>query len=263
MSLLAIQDLHVAYGPVRALRNVDLHIDEAETVAVLGANGAGKSSLLRAISGVVKPSEGSISWDGESIHGDPAYRVADRRVAHVPEGREVFGEMTVEENLTIGGYRLRHDRKRIKLLREQVFELFPRLYERRRQLAASLSGGEQQMLALGRAVMSDPKLLMLDEPSLGLAPIIVARVFETIQQMRGQGLTILLVEQNATLALRHCDRAYVLLLGEVVASGTGSELANDPAVQSAYLGSSGAPEGPGAGPAPQVRMRRFRDAGRR
>lgn len=260
MSLLDIQDLHVAYGPVRALRGTSLHIDETETVAVLGSNGAGKSSLLRAISGVVKPSAGTINWADEPIQGRSAYDIASRRLAHVPEGRNVFPEMTVDENLTVGGYRLRHDRKRIKLLRDQVFTLFPRLFERRGQLAASLSGGEQQMLALGRAVMSDPKLLMLDEPSLGLAPIIVARVFESVQQMRQQGLTILLVEQNATLALRHCDRAYVLSLGEIVASGTGAELQDDPAVQSAYLGSTSLAAGSGEAVAPvtRIRTRRFR-----
>lgn len=237
MNVLSVMDLTVSYGPVSALRGVSLTVEESETVSVLGANGAGKSTLLRTISSLIQPVSGSVSFEGQPIHRLPANEVAALRLAHVPEGRNVFGEMTVEHNLLVGGYRLRRKRQQIRSSLTEVYDLFPRLAERRAQVAASLSGGEQQMLALGRALMGEPKLLMMDEPSLGLAPIIVARVFEAIRQMQSRGMTILLVEQNASLALRHCDRAYVLSLGEVVTEGSGEALLNDPAVQSAYLGS--------------------------
>lgn len=237
MNILSVNDLAVSYGPVAALRGISLNVEESETVAVLGANGAGKSTLLRTISGLIHPSSGSVSFDGQQIHQLPADEVAALRLSHVPEGRNVFGEMTVEHNLVVGAYRLRRERQRIQSLLGEVYDLFPRLAERKGQAAASLSGGEQQMLALGRALMSEPKLLMLDEPSLGLAPIIVARVFESIRHMQSRGMTILLVEQNAALALRHCSRAYVLSLGEIATEGPGEVLLKDPAVQNAYLGS--------------------------
>jgi branched-chain amino acid transport system ATP-binding protein len=236
MSVLSVDALAVSYGPVAALCGVDLKVDEGQTVAVLGANGAGKSTLLRTISGLVQPVSGTVSFEGVAIQRVPAPRIAAMRLGHVPEGRDVFAEMTVEENLLVGAYRLRRGRSRIKPLLAEVYDIFPRLAERRRQDASSLSGGEQQMLALGRAMMGEPKLLMLDEPSLGLAPIVVGRVFEAIREMQARGMTILLVEQNASLALRHSSYAYVLSLGRIVVEGTGEALLEDLSVQRAYLG---------------------------
>jgi len=236
-SVLSIRDLGVSYGAVSALRGVDVLVEQHETVAVLGANGAGKSTLLRTISGLTRAHKGEIRYCGQSIERLSPSRIAGLRIGHVPEGRNVFPELSVEQNLIVGAHRLRKGPNYIRNhVLPDVYDLFPRLAERAQQPAVSLSGGEQQMLALGRALVSDPEFLMLDEPSLGLAPIIVARVFEAIREMQKRGLTMLLVEQNASVALKHCDRAYVLSLGEVVTEGTGNELLRDPAVQGAYLG---------------------------
>ncbi|GAB6876333.1 ABC transporter ATP-binding protein [Thermaerobacter litoralis] len=235
MAMLELAGVHVFYGHVHALKGIDLVVDEGEIVALLGANGAGKSTTLRAISGLVRPREGSIRFQGQDLLRLPAHQLPALGIAHAPEGRRVFGPLTVDENLTLGAYR-QADRAAVEETRRWVFDLFPRLKERRGQLAGTMSGGEQQMLAIGRALMSRPRLLLLDEPSLGLAPLVVRQIFHTIREINRQGVTVLLVEQNARAALKLAHRAYVLETGTVALSGPAAELARDPRMQQAYLG---------------------------
>ncbi len=236
MPLLVLENVHTYYGNVHALKGISLTVEEGEIVTLIGANGAGKTTTLRTISGLVKPREGRIIFDGHELNRVPAHKIVHMGISHAPEGRKVFPTLTVEENLLLGAYSLGNDRKAIEANKERVFALFPRLAERRKQLAGTLSGGEQQMLAIGRALMSRPRLLLLDEPSLGLAPMLVRAIFETIKEINRQGVTILLVEQNARAALRLAHRAYVLETGRIVLSGPSHELMQDERVRKAYLG---------------------------
>ena len=233
--MLKIKDLHVSYGGIRALRGVDLEVPEGKIVTLIGANGAGKSTLLRTISGLVKADSGSITYNETELLGKPINKVLELGVAQVPEGRRVFADMTVLENLKIGAY-LRNDKDEIEKDIQWVYSLFPRLQERHWQLAGTLSGGEQQMLAVGRALMSRPKVLMMDEPSLGLAPLVVQGIFEIIRTINQQGVTVLLIEQNANMALKIADIAYVLETGTITKTGTGAELLADDSIKEAYLG---------------------------
>jgi branched-chain amino acid transport system ATP-binding protein len=233
--VLEVQELDVSYGEVPALRGVSLTVKESECVSVIGANGAGKSTLLRAVSGLLRPRHGSIHFDGKPLERTPPYDIAGLGIAHVPEGRRVLPDLTVEENLELGAY-LPGPKQRRRETLAWIYEIFPRLQERRRQRAGTLSGGEQQMLAIGRGLMLRPRLLMLDEPSLGLAPIIVDATFEKIGQVRKEGIGILLVEQNVQRAMGLADRAYVLEGGRVVLAGTSQDVLNDPHVKVAYLG---------------------------
>ena len=233
--MLEVDNLEVAYGPIVALHGVSLRIDEGEIVTVIGANGAGKSTLLKTICGIIKPRSGTVIFKGEVVSEYPSSKLIKRGVALVPEGRHVFPEMTVRENLELGAY-YRRDHKNIRRDFENVLETFPILQERLGNHAGRLSGGQQQMLVIGRAMMSKPKLLMLDEPSLGLAPAIVQQLGRIIADLNNTGTTVLLVEQNARMALRLADRAYVLATGRVVRSGSGRELLDDTAVQESYLG---------------------------
>ena len=235
MSLLGVRDLHVSYGGIRALKGVSLDVEPGEIVTIIGANGAGKSTLLNTISGFLKPTSGYAEFKGEKIGRLPS-KVVKAGICHVPEGRLVFSNLSVQDNLALGAY-LRRDWKKIAADTERVYELFPRLKERMRQQAGTLSGGEQQMLAMGRALMTDGELVLMDEPSLGLAPLLVKTVFDIILEFRGLGKTILLVEQNAFKALAIADRAYVFEQGRIVKEGKASEVAQDPAIRAAYLGS--------------------------
>ena len=233
--MLKIKDLHVSYGGIRALRGVDLEVPDGKIVTLIGANGAGKSTMLRTISGLVKADSGSITYNGKELLGMPINKVLEEGIAQVPEGRRVFPDMTVLENLKIGAY-LRKDKTEIEKDVQWVYSLFPRLEERSWQLAGTLSGGEQQMLAVGRALMSRPKVLMMDEPSLGLAPLVVQGIFDIIRTINQQGVTVLLIEQNANMALKIADIAYVLETGEITKTGTGAELLADESIKEAYLG---------------------------
>ena len=233
--MLEIKDLHVSYGGIQALRGVSLTVPEGKIVTLIGANGAGKSTLMRTISGLVKAQSGSILWNGQELLGKPIDQIVASGIAMSPEGRRVFDDLTVLENLKIGAY-LRKDKAETEKDLEWVYSLFPRLKERSWQSAGTLSGGEQQMLAVGRALMSKPKLLMLDEPSLGLAPIVVREIFDIIRTVNQQGITVLLNEQNANMALKVADYAYVLETGTLTLSGTGTELLADESVKAAYLG---------------------------
>ena len=233
--MLEVRDLHVAYGGIRPLRGVNLAVPDGKIVTLIGANGAGKSTLLRTISGLVKAESGSITYDGKELLGMPINKILELGIAQVPEGRRVFTNLSVLENLKIGAY-LRKDKAGIQKDIEWVYELFPRLQERSWQMAGTLSGGEQQMLAVGRALMSRPKLMMMDEPSLGLAPLVVKGIFEIIREINRQGVTVLLIEQNANMALKTADLAYVLETGEITLHGTGAELLTNEAVKRAYLG---------------------------
>lgn len=235
MALLQLQNLKVSYGNVQALHGIDLYIDEGEIVSILGANGAGKSTTLLGISGLVRPAGGDIIYSGQSLLKIPAHDVVSFGIAQVPEGRRVFGVMTVLENLRLGAFRVL-DKKSIENTLGWIFELFPRLHERRNQLAGTLSGGEQQMLAIGRALMAQPRLLLLDEPSLGLAPLLVKSIFQTLRKINSEGVTILLVEQNAAAALRLADRGYVLETGKVVLNDSAKNLLANEKVAKAYLG---------------------------
>jgi branched-chain amino acid transport system ATP-binding protein len=235
--VLKVNNLHTCYGKIEALRGITLEVHEGEIVTLIGANGAGKSTTLKTISGQLTPTQGSIEFEGESIHGKAAHLVAMKRIVQVPEGRRIFSRMTVLENLEMGAY-LRKDKDKIKSDLDYVFELFPRLKERIAQAGGTLSGGEQQMLAMGRAMMSSPRLLMLDEPSMGLAPVVVETIFETIQKLHKDGITILLVEQNAHMALSIANRGYVLETGEMTLEGPGQELLTNERVRKAYLGES-------------------------
>ena len=234
--MLKIENLHVSYGGIRALRGISLEVPDGKIVTLIGANGASKSTTLRTISGLVKADSGSIIYDGEELLGMPIYRILEKGIAQVPEGRRVFTNLTVRENLKIGAY-LRNDKEQIEKDLEWVYELFPRLKERDWQLAGTLSGGEQQMLAVARALMSKPKLIMMDEPSLGLAPLVVKGIFDIIREINAQGVTVLLIEQNANMALKIADYAYVLETGRIGLTGTGRELLVNEEVRKAYLGS--------------------------
>lgn len=233
--MLKIEDINVFYGNIHALKGVSLEINEGEIVTLIGANGAGKSTLLKTISGLLKPKNGSILFEGQSISGKVAQTIVKQGLSHVPEGRRVFANMSVEENLELGAY-LRKDKQGIKEDFEKVYSLFPRLLERRKQLSGTLSGGEQQMLAMGRALMARPKLLLLDEPSMGLAPLLVKTIFKIIEEINKSGTTILLVEQNANMALSIADRAYVIETGKIVLSGSSDELNQSDQIRMAYLG---------------------------
>jgi branched-chain amino acid transport system ATP-binding protein len=235
VALLEVNDIHVHYGGIEALKGVSLSVDEGEVVTLIGSNGAGKSTTLRAITGLTPASTGSVMIDGEDVSRVPAHEIVDRGIALSPEGRHCFSRMTVRENLDLGAYRRRKDASVAEDL-ERVFALFPRLKEREKQKAGTMSGGEQQMLAMGRALMAKPKVLLLDEPSMGIAPILVQRIYETIAEINRDGMTILLVEQNANYALEVSGRGYVLETGRVVLEGEADQLRTDPQVQSAYLG---------------------------
>jgi branched-chain amino acid transport system ATP-binding protein len=233
--LLELKRLEVAYGGIQAVKGIDLTVARGELVALIGANGAGKTTTLKGITGLQPVKSGSIHYDGRNITGKPAFQLVRQGLAMVPEGRGVFGALTIEENLAMGAY-TRSDQAAIRLDIERVYGLFPRLKERRRQTAGTLSGGEQQMLAMGRAMLSRPKLLLLDEPSMGLAPLMVQKVFETVLAVSKEGVTILLIEQNAKLALEVSDRGYVMESGEITLAGDAKTLLHDPAVRAAYLG---------------------------
>ena len=233
--LLELKDLQVAYGGIQAVKGIDLSVDQGELVCLIGANGAGKTTTLKGITGLQPIKSGKIHYAGEDITGKPAFQLVRKGLSMVPEGRGVFGALTIEENLAMGAY-ARDDRAAIKDDVERVFGLFPRLKERRKQTAGTLSGGEQQMLAMGRALMSRPKLLLLDEPSMGLAPLMVQKVFETVMAVSKEGVTILLIEQNAKLALEVSSRGYVMESGEITLEGKAKQLLSDPKVRAAYLG---------------------------
>jgi branched-chain amino acid transport system ATP-binding protein len=233
--MLELQNIDVHYGAIRALRDLSLVVHRGEVVTLIGANGAGKSTTLRAITGLLRPKKGRVLFEGEEITGEPAHRLVARGISMSPEGRGVFPNLTVLENLEMGAY-LEKDRGRFQRNLERAFALFPRLRERMKQRAGTLSGGEQQMLAMARALMSSPKLLLLDEPSLGLAPLVCQTIFRTIDEIKAAGTTVLLVEQNANAALKHADRGYVLETGAVVLEGTAGAIASDPRVRAAYLG---------------------------
>lgn len=233
--MLKIEDINVYYGNIQALKGVSMEINEGEIVTLIGANGAGKSTLLKTISGLLKPKQGKVLFEGDSIGGKAAQAIVKMGISHVPEGRRVFANMTVAENLELGAY-LRKDKDGIHKDMEKVYELFPRLLERIKQQAGTLSGGEQQMLAMGRALTAKPRLLLLDEPSMGLAPLLVKQIFNIIQEISESGTTILLVEQNANLALSIADRAYVVETGRIVLSGNAEELTSSEEIKMAYLG---------------------------
>ena len=233
--MLSVSNLEVCYGKIHAVKKVSFELNQGELLAVIGANGAGKSTILKAISGLLPKKAGTVNFQDECITNYPAHKIAGRGLVQIPEGRRVFPQMTVDENLDLGAYSrksLNNEKK------EEIFEKFPILKMRSKQLASTLSGGEQQMLAMGRALMSCPKVLMMDEPSMGLAPLLVQQIFSMIQQLKGQGVTILLVEQNAEMALEIADRAYVLESGSIVATGSGRELRESSTIRKAYLGLS-------------------------
>ena len=234
--LLQLRDLHVKYGNIEVLHGINLEVREGEIVTILGANGAGKSTTLMTISGLVKPSQGDILFDqGALLHKLPAHAIVRCGIAHVPEGRRIFDTLTAQENINLGAY-VRSDGDEVRKTREWIYQLFPILAERRHQLAGTLSGGEQQMLAIGRALMSHPRILLLDEPSLGLAPLLVKAIFQTLREINTSGVTIVLVEQNARAALKLAHRGYVMELGRMVLEDSAARLLTNPEVQSAYLG---------------------------
>ncbi|HEV7412128.1 MAG TPA: ABC transporter ATP-binding protein [Casimicrobiaceae bacterium] len=236
-ALLELNRLEVAYGGIHAVKGIDMIVRQGELVCLIGANGAGKTTTLKGITGLQPVKAGKVVYDGNDVTGKPAFQLVRKGLSMVPEGRGVFGALTIEENLAMGAYS-RRDRSEIKQDVERVFGLFPRLKERRKQTAGTLSGGEQQMLAMGRAIMSRPKLLLLDEPSMGLAPLMVQKVFETVLAISGEGVTILLIEQNAKLALEVSHRGYVMESGTITLSGDARQLLSDPKVREAYLGES-------------------------
>ena len=234
MAMLSVNDLNVYYGSIHAVKGVSFEVEEGEIVTLIGANGAGKSTLLNTVAGLLKPRTGSIEFEGQSLLGVPAHKMVTRGIALCPEGRRIFQDLTVRENLEMGAFTRTEDEA--TEMRRVVYERFPRLKERRNQRAGTLSGGEQQMLAMGRALMSKPKVMMLDEPSMGLAPILVQEIFDIVKAFNEMGTTVLLVEQNARMALSVADRGYVLETGRVVKTGTGAELLDDDDVRRAYLG---------------------------
>jgi branched-chain amino acid transport system ATP-binding protein len=233
--MLEVKNIQVAYGKIVAVKDVSIDVKQGEIVTLIGSNGAGKSTTLRTISGLIKPKSGEILFNGKRIDGVPGHEIVGMGICHSPEGRRIFPRMTVKENLELGAF-LRNDKTAVNADMDRVLELFPRLKERIKQTAGTMSGGEQQMLAVSRALMGDPKLLLLDEPSMGLAPVLVELIFDTIVKIRKQGITILLIEQNATAALEVADRAYVLESGKVKMSGSAKELSSDDKVTKAYLG---------------------------
>ncbi len=235
MALLEVNNLEVYYGVICALKGISFHVNEGEIVSLIGANGAGKTTMMQSTVGIIPKKNGSVIFDGQDITKTPCHKIVQLGMTQVPEGRRIFQELTVYENLMMGAYTVK-DQQQFKSDLDRVFELFPRLAERRKQIAGTLSGGEQQMLAMSRALMINPKLLMLDEPSMGLAPILVDQIFSIIKDLHKAGTTILLVEQNASKALEISDRAYVLETGKITLSGTGKELMQSPEVQKAYLG---------------------------
>ncbi len=233
--MLTLENVSVSYGAIEALTDINLHVEQGEVVTLIGANGAGKTTTLRTITSLLDPKEGRVMYEGKQISGLPAHKLVSMGIAMSPEGRGVFANLTVRENLEMGAF-IRNDKKGIAADMERGFTLFPRLKEREQQKAGTLSGGEQQMLAMARALMSKPRLLLLDEPSLGLAPLVVHTIFQAIDEIKAEGTTILLVEQNANAALHHSDRAYVLETGRIVMQGVSQEIAQDPRVKEAYLG---------------------------
>ena len=235
MNLLSLHDVHIGYGGIKAVKGISIEVAQHELVCLIGANGAGKSTTLKAISGLLIPAKGTITYNGDDIAGQAAYKIANRGLRLVPEGRGVFPILTIEENLQMGAY-TRNDKAGIAVDIERMFTLFPRLKERRSQTAGTLSGGEQQMLAIGRALMAQPKLLLLDEPSMGLAPIMVQKIFEVVREVSKSGVTILLIEQNARLALEISTRGYVMDGGLITLAGESKALLADPKVREAYLG---------------------------
>ena len=234
MEILKVENMNVYYGAIHAIKGISFHVDQGEVVTLIGANGAGKSTTLQTVSGLLRSRTGSIQFCSENISNVPSHKIVEKGLAQVPEGRRIFLQMSVEENLEMGAYT--QSTSGVEADLEKVYAQFPRLKERRRQIAGTLSGGEQQMLAIGRALMSHPKLLMLDEPSMGLAPILVEQIFDIIRKLHEEGTTILLVEQNAQMALSVADRAYVMETGKITLSGTGAELAASDEVKKAYLG---------------------------
>ena len=233
--MLEVEDLHVSYGAIEAVKGISFNVEQGQVVALIGSNGAGKTTTLRTISGLLRPTSGAIRFEGEELNDVPAYRIVGRGVAHSPEGRRVFPRLSVADNLDMGAF-ARQDRESSASDLERVYALFPVLSERRNQPAGTLSGGEQQMLAMGRALMSGPRLLMLDEPSMGLSPIMMRTIFDTVAELKSKGTTILLVEQNAQAALSLADNAHVIETGRIVLSGSGAELLGNPEVKKAYLG---------------------------
>ena len=233
-TILKVDNINVYYGNIHAVKGVSFTVNEGEIVTLIGANGAGKSTTLKTVSGLLKPRSGDVLYKGKSIKGVRAHKIVEAGLAQVPEGRHVFLHMTVEENLDMGAYT--QPASTIAPNKEKVFELFPRLKERRKQLAGTMSGGEQQMLAMGRALMSNASMLMLDEPSMGLSPLLVSEIFDIIQEINSRGMTILLIEQNANMALKVAHQAYVLETGKITMSGTGQELLENPDIKAAYLG---------------------------
>ncbi len=235
MSMLEVKDLKVYYGMIEAIKGVSFHVEEGEVIALIGANGAGKTTILHTVSGLLSPKEGSVVFEGTDITKIPGHKIVSMGMAHVPEGRRVFAQLSVLQNLKMGAY-TRKDKQEIDDTLQMVFKRFPRLEERQNQLAGTLSGGEQQMLAMGRALMSHPKIILMDEPSMGLSPIFVNEIFEIIKEVSKSGTTVLLVEQNAKKALSIADRAYVLETGNIVLEGKASDLLNDDSIKKAYLG---------------------------
>jgi len=233
--MLEVQDLKVYYGMIQAIKGVSFHVDEGEIVALIGANGAGKTTILQTVSGLLAPKEGTVTFEGRDIVKIPGHKIVSMGMAHVPEGRRVFAQLSVLQNLKMGAY-TRKDKEEIQQTLKTVFDRFPRLEERQNQMAGTLSGGEQQMLAMGRALMSHPKLILMDEPSMGLSPIFVNEIFDIIQEVSQSGTTVLLVEQNAKKALSVSDRAYVLETGNIVLEGKASELLDNDSIKKAYLG---------------------------
>ena len=235
MAMLEVRDLNVYFGVIQAIKNISFDVDKGEVVALIGANGAGKTTTLHTVSGLLAPKSGSIVLNGKELTKIPAHKIVSMGMAHVPEGRRVFADLSVFDNLKMGAF-TRKDKKEIEQSLEMVFEYFPRLKERKNQVAGTLSGGEQQMLAMGRALMSKPSIVLMDEPSMGLSPLYVGEIFEIIKQVKKEGTTVLLVEQNANMALQVADRAYVLETGKIIMDGKASDLMNDERVRKAYLG---------------------------
>ena len=235
MSMLEVKDLQVYYGMIQAIKGVSFHVNEGEVIALIGANGAGKTTILHTVSGLLAPKSGSVTFEGTDIVKIPGHKIVSMGMAHVPEGRRVFAELSVYENLKLGAY-TRKNKAEIAESLERVYKSFPRLEERKNQLAGTLSGGEQQMLAMGRALMSKPKIILMDEPSMGLSPILVEEIFNIVKEISASGTTVLLVEQNAKKALSIADRAYVLETGNIVLSGDAKEMMNNDSIKKAYLG---------------------------
>lgn len=235
MAMLEVKNLEVYYGVIQAIKGISFEVNEGEVIALIGANGAGKTTTLQTITGMLKPKSGEIMFEGVDISKIPGHKIVSMGMAHVPEGRRVFSQLTVYENLKMGAY-TRKDKAEIEATLEQIYESFPRLKERKNQLAGTLSGGEQQMLAMGRALMSKPKIVVMDEPSMGLSPILVEEIFKIIRNISASGTTVLLVEQNAKKALEIADRAYVLETGNIVLSGDAKDMMNDDSIKKAYLG---------------------------